>query len=65
MNHFNVSQEDAVSGESSWTLSAWKGFTLLVNNLHVLDNQASLPALVLTDPTLERGLSLDVNYLVR
>jgi hypothetical protein len=63
MNHFNMTKENAVGRESPRTLSAREGLTLFVDDLHVLDHQTPLPALVLTDAALERRLVLHVNNL--
>ena len=49
--------------KSSRTLGAWERLALLVDDLHVLDDEAPFPALVLADAALERRLVLHVDDL--
>ena len=49
--------------KSSRTLGAWERLALLVDDLHVLDDEAPFPALVLAYAALERRLVLHVHDL--
>ena len=49
--------------KSSRALGAGERLALLVDDLHMLDDEAALPALVLADAALERGLVLNVHDL--
>ena len=45
-------------------MGAGEGFAFLVDDLHMLDDEATLATLVLTNATLERRLVLNVNDLI-